>query len=66
MEIKKLKQLYNTHKAICCKCGCSLESSMPLGSVFILDINGNFYCTNCDKEFDDIDDRIYDENLYEN
>lgn len=58
----ELKRLYNGHKNICCKCGCSLSSApdIPLGSVFVLDRQGRFYCMDCDGDFEDGDERIYD------
>ena len=60
MNEDELIRLYHSHKANCCKCGCYLESDFDLGSIFVLDCNGNFYCTNCDNIFDDIDDRIFE------
>lgn len=59
--MSKLSELYNIHKAYCCKCGCKLESVLPLGSVFVLDKDGNYYCINCDEEFEDGDERIYED-----
>ena len=59
-----LHKLYHRQKSKCCKCGCILESaSAPLGSVFVMDKGGNFYCTNCDYIFEDGDERIYDEEV---
>lgn len=60
MNEDELIRLYHSHKANCCKCGCYLESDFDLGSIFVLDYDGNFYCTNCDNIFDDIDDRIFE------
>lgn len=56
-----LEILYHSHKANCCKCGCTLSvyADEALGDYFVLDINGNFYCMNCDYIFDKVDDRIY-------
>lgn len=54
-----------SHKARCCKCDCALESELDLGSVFVLDYNGNFYCMNCDLEFHDGDERIFEAEFYE-
>ena len=60
---EELHRLYHTYKNKCCVCGTSLNSAegVPLGSVFVLDVYGNFYCTECDYEFEDGDERIYDE-----
>ena len=65
MEINKLLELYHSHKANCCKCGCYLESDFDLGSIFVLDYDGNFYCINCDNIFDDEDERIFEAEFYE-
>lgn len=65
MNKDTLRKLYNSHEARCCKCNCRLISAQPLGSVFVLDISGQFYCTKCDVIFDDVDERIFDINLYE-
>ena len=61
-----LKKLYNSNKATCCKCRCALQTTpgFPIGSVFVLDLDGNFYCMGCDAEFEDGDERIFDEDLY--
>ena len=65
MDIDQLLDLYHSHRAECCKCGCYLESDFDLGSIFVLDYDGNFYCMNCDNIFDDVDDRIFEAELYE-
>lgn len=65
MDIDKLLDLYHSHRADCCKCGCYLESDFDLGSIFVLDYDGNFYCMNCDNIFDDVDDRIFEAEFYE-
>lgn len=52
METEKLLELYHSHRGHCCKCGCYLESE--------LDLDGNFYCINCDNIFDDMDERIFE------
>lgn len=67
MSTSELLKKYNTNAARCCKCGCKLTSAdeLPLGAVFVLDRNGDFYCTNCDDIFDDIDDRIFEPYLDE-
>lgn len=64
-EISDLLKLYHSHKANCCKCGCSLESPLDLGSVFVLDYDGNFYCMGCDEIFSDADERIFEAEFYE-
>lgn len=60
-----LTDLYNSNKNHCCKCGCQLESveGIPLGSVFVLDYSGKFYCMNCDSEFEEYDERIFEADL---
>lgn len=63
--VKDLLKLYHSHRANCCNCGCSLESDNSLGSVFILDYNGNFYCMNCDNIFEEGDERIFEAEFYE-
>lgn len=65
MDIDKLLDLYHSHRADRCKCGCYLESDFDLGSIFVLDYDGNFYCMNCDNIFDDVDDRIFEAEFYE-
>lgn len=65
MDIDQLLDLYHSHRADCCKCGCYLESDFDLGSIFVLDYDGNFYCMNCDSIFDDVDDRIFEAEFYE-
>ena len=65
MDIDQLLDLYHSHRAECCKCGCYLESDFDIGSIFVLDYDGNFYCMNCDNIFDDVDDRIFEAEFYE-
>ena len=65
MDIDQLLDLYHSHMAECCKCGCYLESDFDLGSIFVLDYDGNFYCMNCDNIFDDVDDKIFEAEFYE-
>lgn len=63
MTFNELQEKYNSHKAVCSVCGKSLETSEeagPIGQYFVLDKNGNFYCTDCDSEFEDGDERIFD------
>lgn len=64
MTLRELKAKYNLHKARCCSCGCSLSSPLPLGSVFVLDKGGNYFCMGCDAIFEDGDERIFEEELY--
>ena len=60
---EELHKLYHSHKGECSVCGTVLESAenIPLGSVFVLDKHGRFYCTHHDSKFEDGDERIYDE-----
>lgn len=60
METEKLLELYHSHRGHCCKCGRYLESELDLGSIFVLDYDGNFYCINCDNIFDDMGERIFE------
>lgn len=61
-----LHHLYHKHRARCSKCGCSISSvGVPLGSVFVLDKDGRYYCMKCDSHFEDGDERIYDEEFDE-
>ena len=63
MTFNELQIKYNSHKAVCSVCGKSLETSEeagPIGQYFVLDKNGNFYCSDCDSEFEDGDERIFD------
>jgi hypothetical protein len=46
-----------------CKCGATLSSTISLGYFFVMDYDGNFYCTECDKEFLDGDERIFELDL---
>lgn len=62
MKKRELERLYHCHKAHCCKCGCQLTSEMSLGDFFVLDYDGNYYCMDCDDEFSDYDERIFDMN----
>lgn len=45
-----MEKRYHSHKANCRLCGCYLESFMPLGSMFVMDCDGNFYCTECESK----------------
>ena len=62
MIYKELLEKYNSRKAKCAVCGKTLTTfdDEPLGLYFVLDKNGNFYCTDCDSEFEDYDSRIFD------
>lgn len=63
MTYNELKEKYNSHKANCAVCGKTLETSDAagaLGQYFVLDKEGNFYCADCDIDFEDGDDRIFD------
>lgn len=56
------KGKYNSTGDVCCKCGMVLLSTNtgnPLGNYFIMDKDGNFYCADCDSQFEDNDKRIY-------
>ncbi len=59
-KIGNLKEKYNSTGDVCCKCGMVLLSTgNPLGDYFVMDNDGNFYCANCDSQFEDGDERIY-------
>lgn len=51
----------NTTCEECRVCGTLLETNFnePLSRYFTMDIQGHFYCTECDKRFEDGDERIY-------
>lgn len=58
---RELRDLYYGSSGRCCKCGTYLtDKNNMIGSVFVLDKCGNFYCMNCDKEFEDGDERIFE------
>lgn len=65
MKTSELKKLYLSHKGTCCKCGCTLEDDIGegLGSIFVLDKDGRFYCMDHDGEFEDGDERIFEIDL---
>lgn len=64
MDKRELLYRANQHEAGCCKCGCHLVSAYaPLAAVFIMDREGNFYCADCDDEFEWGDERIFDLDL---
>lgn len=57
----ELRRLYYSDTARCCKCGTALsDANGMVGSVFVMDKEGNFYCTNCDGDFEDGDERIFE------
>lgn len=60
MTYKELIDKYNSTGDCCCKCGqVLLTTGGPLGDFFVMDNDGRFYCTECDKEFEDGDERIF-------
>ena len=65
MTKTQLLERYNSNHDECCKCGCVLTASSFLGEFFIMDYEGNFYCTECDIEFVDGDERIFEPDLYD-
>ena len=56
---------YNSRKDECCNCGCLLTATSYLGQFFVMDYAGNFYCTECDKVFEDGDECIFEPEFYE-
>lgn len=64
MKFDKLVDLYHSHKADCSICGITLEAEGSLGDFFVLDTSGRFYCAECDSEFLDGDERIFEPDLY--
>ena len=60
MKRADLIKKYNSRFDHCCKCGAALSSTISLGHFFVMDYNGGFYCTECDKEFLDGDERIFE------
>lgn len=65
MNKTQLLKIYHSKHDNCCKCGADLTSSISLGYFFIMDYDGNFYCTECDQEFLDGDERIFEPDLCE-
>ncbi len=64
MRREELLRRANVHQAVCCNCECVLYSKFaPLAAVFVMDRKGNFYCTDCDVEFEDGDERIFDPDI---
>jgi hypothetical protein len=68
MKMSKTAFLKKYHSRFdhCCKCGAALSATISLGYFFVMDYNGNFYCTECDKEFIDGDERIFEPDLEDN
>lgn len=64
-----LREAYNTiTQAHCAGCGCLMythEKDDVLSNYFIMDREANFYCTDCEKDFADGDERIYSPDLEE-
>jgi hypothetical protein len=59
---------YNTAATHCAGCGCLLHTMSKgdiLSNYFIMDKEANFYCTDCEKDFADGDERIYSPDLDE-
>lgn len=56
-----LEKAYHSTSSFCCQCGTHIKTEWgePLGRYFVMDKNGRFYCMHCDKEFEDVDERIY-------
>lgn len=52
----------DTTTEVCHCCGTLLQTAQgdPLSNYFVMDIQGNFYCTECDTIFEDGDERIYE------
>lgn len=62
MNAQDLRKLYFSKKSNCCVCNRNLidATGSGLGSVFVLDKDGNFYCTEHDDNFQSGDSRIFD------
>ena len=56
-----LEKTYRSTSGFCRICGIHLKTEWgePLGRYFVMDKNGCFYCMNCDKHFNEGDERIY-------
>ena len=65
MTKAELMKRYNTQNGECCECGCVLTASSYLGQFFVMDYNGNFYCTECEDKFEDGDERIFEPDLFD-
>ena len=66
MTKAELMKRYNSQKDECCECGCLLTASSCLGDFFVMDYEGNFYCTECEDKFEDVDERIFEPDLCDN
>lgn len=58
---------YYSKEDICCRCGTHLidHCGCGLGYTFIMDWEGRFYCTECDHDFEQGDERIFEPDLAE-
>ena len=63
MTKAELIKKYSSRFEHCCKCGAALSATISLGYFFVMDHDGNFYCSECDKEFLDGDERIFELDL---
>lgn len=63
MERYLHRRFKDTMRERCHCCGILIETAHgdPLSDYFVMDIQGNFYCTRCDEIFEDEDERIYEE-----
>lgn len=60
MTRQELIDKYNSTGDVCCKCGqVLLSTGNALGDYFVMDKDGQFYCTECDNEFEDGDENIF-------
>lgn len=59
---RELIKLYKSHKQYCTVCGMALlVENGVLGDYFVLDKEGQYYCTACeDKTFELGDERIFE------
>lgn len=55
------RRAHDTVRELCHCCGTLLETHRdePLINYFVMDVQGNFYCIECDTIFEDGDERIY-------
>lgn len=44
----------------CCGCLLTATPGYVLSDFFVMDIQGHFYCIDCDSIFEDGDERIYE------
>lgn len=60
MTHQELIDKYNSTKGHCHCCGQVLMTAgNALGDFFVMDKEGHFYCTECDTDFEDGDERIF-------